>query len=416
VSETNGGAMSGTSMPAADPAMAEAMAAGERTMANDPPPVYRMMRDMMPAVEFIDGAIGSMGIICHRRDIEEAFRHPEIFASTEAVDLQNIRPLIPLNIDPPEHKKYRKILDPIFAPRAMAALEQPVADLANHLMDAFDGEPEIDFGPSFSIPLPSQVFLTLIGLPLEELPTFLEMKDGIIRPQAVLKKPAGHADVIAYQRKTALSIYEYFEKVLDDRARQPRDDILSRFLVTEVDGDQLTREEILDISFLFLIAGLDTVTSSLDCMFSFLARHPDHRRQIVEDPALIPAAVEEMLRFETPVIGVPRKAVQDTVLGGCPVKAGQQVTVLLGAGNTDDAEFGDGDVVRFDRDPNRHMAFGGGIHRCLGSHLARQELRVALREWHRRFPDYHVKPGVTLEYTTGIRSIDHFPLVFGPQP
>lgn len=395
---------------------AEGMAAGERLMANDPVPVYRMMRDAMPAVEFVDSPAGKMGIICHRRDIEEAFRHPEIFASTEAVDLSNVRPLIPLSIDPPDHKKYRKILDPLFAPRAMARLEQPVADLANHLMDAFEGEREINFSEAFSIPLPSQVFLTLLGLPLEELSTFLAMKDGIIRPQVVVGVKSGHPDAVAHQRKMAASIYEYFDKVLDEREREPRDDLLTGFLRTEIDGDRLTREEILDISFLFLIAGLDTVTASLDCMFSFLARNPGHRRQIVETPEIIPAAVEEMLRFETPVIGVPRMTAQDTVLGGCPIKAGQSVTVLLGAGNTDDVEFGDGDVVRFDRDPNRHMAFGGGIHRCLGSHLARQELRVAIREWHKRYPDYHVKPGVSLDYTTGIRSIDHFPLVLTAEP
>jgi cytochrome P450 len=394
----------------------EQMAEGNRLMANEPAPVYRMMREMMAAVEFVDSPAGPMGIICHRRDIEEAFRHPEVFASTEAVDLSNIRPLIPLSIDPPEHKKYRKILDPLFAPRAMAALERPVAELANHLMDAFEGQEEIDFGTAFSIPLPSQVFLTLLGLPLEELPTFLAMKDGIIRPQDVTGQPYGAPEVKAHQVATAQSIYDYFEAVLDERAQSPRDDLLSKFLVTEIEGDRLTREEILDISFLFLIAGLDTVTASLDCMMSFLARHPDHRRQIVEDPELIPSAVEEMLRFETPVIGVPRKAVQDYELGGCPIKAGQQVTVLLGSGNTDDVEFGDGDNVRFDRDPNRHMAFGGGIHRCLGSHLARQELRVALREWHKRYPEYHVKPGAELEYTTGIRSINHFPLVLRAAP
>lgn len=394
----------------------EAMTEGARLMANQPQMVYRSMRDMMPAVEFVDSPAGKMGIICHRRDIEEAFRHPEIFASAEVVDLQNVRPLIPLSIDPPDHKKYRKILDPLFAPRAMAALEQPVAELANRLMDVFEGQEEIDFGSAFSVPLPSQIFITLLGLPLDELPTFLAMKDGIIRPQEVVGVPGGHPDAVAHQQKTAASIYEYFEKVLDQRAREPKDDLLSRFLETEIEGDRLTREEILDISFLFLIAGLDTVTASLDCIFSFLARNPAQRRQIVDDPSVIPAAVEELLRFETPVIGVPRQAIVDTELGGCPVHAGDMVTVLLGAGNTDDTEFGDGDAVRFDRDPNRHMAFGGGIHRCLGSHLARQELRVAIREWHRRYPDYHVKPGVELDYTTGIRSIDYFPLVLRAEP
>ncbi len=389
----------------------DAMAQGARIMANEPHGVYRAMRDVMPAVEFVDTPAGRMGIICHRRDIEEAFRHPEVFASTEAVDLSNVRPLIPLNIDPPDHKKYRKLLDPLFAPRAVARLERPVADLANSLMDAFEGQDEIDFGPAFSVPLPSQVFLTLLGLPLDELPTFLAMKDGIIRPERVVGVHSGHPDARAHQQATARSIYEYFDRVLDERAQEPRDDLVTHFLAAEIDGDRLSREEILDISFLFLIAGLDTVTASLDCMFAFLARHPDHRRQIVADPSLIPAAVEELLRYETPVIGVPRKAVQDTLLGGCPVPRGAQVTLLLGSGNTDDVEFGDGDTVRFDRDPNRHMAFGGGVHRCLGSHLARLELRVALREWHKRHPDYHVAPGAELDFTTGIRSIDRFPLV-----
>jgi cytochrome P450 len=383
--------------------------------ANDPQPLYRAMRDSMPAVSIVDGPSGAMALVPHRRDVDEALRHPEIFASTEAVDLQNVRPLIPLGIDPPDHKKYRKILDPLFAPREVARLEQPIAELANELMDRFDGRHEIDFAAEFSVPLPSQVFLTLLGLPLDELPRFLAMKDGIIRPEHVVGCAPGAAEAIAHQKRTATSIYEYFEGLLDERAADPRDDLVTGFLATEIDGQRLTREDILDISFLFLIAGLDTVSASLDCMFAFLARHPDHRRLIVDDPSVIPSAVEELLRWETPVMGVVRQTTRDTELGGCPVAAGQSVTLLIGSANTDDAEFGDGDAVRFDRDPNRHVAFGGGIHRCLGSHLARLELRVALREWHQRYPDYSVRPGVELEYTTGIRSIDHFPLVLSPR-
>ena len=111
-------------------------------------------------------------------------------------------------------------------------------------------------------------------------------------------------------------------------------------------------------------------------------------------------------------MGVVRVALEDTELGGCPVRQGDQVTALLGAANLDEAEFDDADVVDFGREVNRHLAFGGGVHRCLGSHLARQELRIALREWHRRIPDYEVRPGTTLAYTGGIRSIDHFPMVF----
>jgi cytochrome P450 len=240
------------------------------------------------------------------------------------------------------------------------------------------------------------------------------MKDGIIRPGHVTGTAEGSAPAQAHQQQVADSIYEYFDKVLDERRLAPRDDLVSRFMSAEVDGATLSREDILDICFLFLIAGLDTVTATLDCMFSFLAQHPEHRRQLVEDPDVIPSAIEELLRWETPVMLVARAAVEDTMLGGCPVSRGDSVILMLGSANTDEDEVDDADLVRFDREVNRHIAFGGGIHRCLGSHLARMELRVALREWHRRIPEYSVRPGHTLVYTPSIRSIEYFPMVFGP--
>jgi cytochrome P450 len=179
-----------------------------------------------------------------------------------------------------------------------------------------------------------------------------------------------------------------------------------------VDGVQLSRHDILDICFLFLIAGLDTVTATLDCMVAFLAQHPEHRQQLVDDPSVIPSAIEELLRWETPVMGVVRVAMVDTELGGCPVAKGDSVMALLGSANCDEAEMADAGEVRFDREVNKHLAFGGGVHRCLGSHLARLELRVALREWHRRIPNYSLADDTTLIYTPGIRSIDYMPLVF----
>jgi cytochrome P450 len=355
-----------------------------------------------------------VGVLLSTKEvIDEALRHPEIYSSSmDAVDLKNKRPMIPLQIDPPDQKKYRKLLDPLFSPRKMAAMEDQVAVLVNSLIDNFIEKGEVDFAAEFSVPFPSQVFLTLLGLPLDELPTFLTMKDGIIRPDHVTGEVWGGKVASAYQQKIADSVYDYFDKVLDQREVERRDDLLSHFLDAEMEGQKLTREDILDICFLFLIAGLDTVTATLDCMFSFLAQHPEQRQQLVDDPTLIPAAIEELLRWETPVMGVARVAVQDTELGGCPIKKGDQVMIMLGSANTDDAEFPDGDVVRFDREVNRHLAFGGGIHRCLGSHLARMELRVALREWHRRIPEYQVEPGHTLVYTPAIRSIEHFPMQF----
>ncbi|BDB42646.1 hypothetical protein IWGMT90018_30920 [Mycobacterium kiyosense] len=196
--------------------------------------------------------------------------------------------------------------------------------------------------------------------------------------------------------------------------------MLSALIATHFKGEdaaaqeKLSREELLDICFLFLIAGLDTVTDSLDCFFVYLARHPEHRHQLVEQPDILPHAVEELLRWETPVPGVVRIAMQDVEVGGCPISKGERVSPLLGAANTDPAEFPDPELVDFARSPNRHRAFGGGPHRCLGSHLARMELRVALREFHRRIPDYEIPPGTELKNTAALRSVEALPLTFAP--
>jgi cytochrome P450 len=377
-------------------------------LARNPQPAYAMLRETAPVMR-LDG-VGV--IVSTRAGVDEVLRNPDVFSSSmSAHDLKTKRPLIPLQIDPPEHRKYRKILDPLFSPPRMKALEGSVAALVNRLIDRFVDDDEIDFTRQFSVPFPSQVFLTLFGLPLEELPRFLKMKDGAIRPDHVVGQPFGHPETEAYQQQTADSIYEYFERVLDQRAGERRDDLLSHLLHVEVDGDRLTREEMLDISFLFLIAGLDTVSASLDCFFGYLAEHPEARRKVVGEPESIPAVVEELLRWETPVMGAARVATRDVELGGCPISAGEHVMGLFGAANVDPAEFPDAEELRWDRESNRHLAFGGGIHRCLGSHLARLELRVALREWHRRIPDYRVKPEVELDYTPGIRTVVSFPML-----
>jgi cytochrome P450 len=258
------------------------------------------------------------------------------------------------------------------------------------------------------------VFLTLLGLPLDELPTFLKMKDGIIRPEQVVGTAFGSEEAVAYQKQIADSIYEYFDAVLDVREAKREDDILSMFLDAEVDGDRLTRHDILDICFLFLIAGLDTVTATLDCMYGYLCQHPDQQQLVRDDPSIIPNVVEELLRWETPVTGVARIATQDTEIGGCPVKGGTMVMALLGSGNTDEADLADADQVRFDRDVNRHLAFGGGIHRCLGSHLARRELRLVVEEWLAAIPDFTLAEGADpqIVWPPGTMHLKDLPLVF----
>lgn len=370
----------------------------------EPQPMYRALRESNPVFRSPQAVV-----LSRLADIEMALKHTELFSSNmDAVDLGNVRPLIPLQIDPPEHAKYRRILDPLFTPREMARREPLVTELVNEMIDRFAARGECDFHAEFAVPLPCTVFLQLLGLPLEDLDRFLLWKDGVIRPAGDSGFDRRHESSAG----VAQQIYEYFDKAIDEHIAVPRDDVLSAMIAADVGGQPLSREELLDICFLFLIAGLDTVTDSLDCFFVYLARHPQHRRQLVERPDVLPGAVEELLRWETPVPGVARVATQDVEVGGCPISKGERVSPLLGAANTDPAEFPDPETVDFTRSPNRHRAFGGGPHRCLGSHLARMELRVALREFHRRIPDYEIKPGTQLTYTAALRSVESLPLVF----
>jgi cytochrome P450 len=355
-----------------------------------------------------------VAIPASREAVETVLRHHEVFTSEFGLDLGNIRPLIPLSVDPPRHSKYRKILDTLFAPKRMDALEADVTVRVNHFIDAFIDKGECNFSDEYAELFPSSVFLGLMGLPWEELDTFLRLRDGILRPHTV--DPDAMSDPekrLKVTRAVGQEIYEYFGRMLDKRERRPTDDILSHFITAEIDGDRLTREDILDICFLFLIAGLDTVSDSLTCFYAFLATHPEHRRQLADNPGIIPAAVEELLRWETPVPGVPRMANSDYEVAGTVVPAGTMISVSIGAANVDPVEYPDGMEVRFDREANRHLSFGGGVHRCLGSHLARRELRVTLREWHRRIPEYSIKPGhEQLEYSPGLRHVKDLMLVW----
>ncbi|HYB81155.1 MAG TPA: cytochrome P450 [Mycobacterium sp.] len=380
------------------------------TIRRNPQSTYAQMRAAGPVVRVGDARV----VVSTLEATNEVLRHPELYSSLLTTGhLGNIRPLIPIELDPPEQRKFRKILDPLFTPKHLEYLNEPLEKLINELIDGFIDEPEIDFAERFSVPFPSQVFLTMFGLPLEERPRFLAMKNGIIRPFDVLGVAMNDPRAEEYKAKTVQSIYDYFNEVLDEREKEPKDDLLSGFITAEVDGERLTREDILDICFLLLIAGLDTVSASLDCFFRYLAEHPQERAKLIDDPDLSPLVVEELLRWESPVQLVARVATQDTELYGCPIHAGDVVNPFLGAANTDGTDFPNPDEVIWGRKANRHLAFGGGIHRCLGSNLARLELRIALRVWHSRIPHYRIKPGAELDYGIGVRSVTSFPMILG---
>lgn len=359
---------------------------------------------------------GRAVLISRRADVMAVLADPVLFSSGVGVTQTGAdRPLIPLQLDPPDHRKYRRILDPLFSLPRMREMEGAITDLARSLIEPLAAKEEVDFVQEFSLLFPSQVVLTMLGLPLDDLPYFLSLKDGFVRPESITGHSREHPDSVALLKRTANAIYAYFEIAIAQKRANPCDDLISGFLETEIDGERLSDNDILDVCFLLLIAALDTVSASLDCIFLHLANEPERRRAIVEDPSLVTTAAEELLRWESPVIMVARIATDDTEISGCPVRKGQVITALLGAANTDEDDLPDANVVRLDRESNRHLAYGRGIHHCLGVHLARIELRVALREWHARIPDYGVPSDFEPTFNTSIRSLASLPLRLGPQ-
>jgi cytochrome P450 len=350
-------------------------------------------------------------MIAGAKAVDEVLHDPKRFSSDpRAVYLGSDTGLIPLQVNPPEHVRYRKMLDPLFAPKKMLLLEERVAALVNRCIDSVIEQGRCDFSDTVAVPVPSGTFLELLGLPLSGLDRFLALKDDMIRPPG-----ATMAEQDARRTAAAQEVFALFGEALDDRHREGREDLLSHLARLEASGD-LTRVESLNICHLLLSAGLDTVTDTLECSLAYLARHPEHRRVLVEDPSVIPHAVEELLRYESPVPLIARVAEADTEVGGCPVHRDAPVHVLVASFNLDEAVFPDPFTVDFERNANGHISFGAGVHRCLGSHLARMELRVVLREWHRRIPDYGLAEGTVLMYSPALREIRHLPLEFAPGP
>jgi cytochrome P450 len=317
------------------------------------------------------------------------------------------RPLIPLMLDGDAHTKYRKLLDPLFAPKVIAKLEPRVRALSEELIDRFSADGKVEFFSAFCEPLPTKIFLTQLGLPLDDLPFLLWFKDGIIRPTDDEHRVSANTKMIEYL---------YAELDRREASGTPGDDLIGGFITAEVDGERLTREDVIDITFLLVLAGLDTVSASLSCIVDWFARNSDQRQRVLDDPTLLPAAIEELMRIETPVVAGGRFATADFEIGGEPVRSGDQLRVMWAAANLDDESFADPLTVDFDRPTNRHIAFASGFHRCLGSHLARLELRVALTVLHERIPDYALDPDLAAGYNNvAIRNVDPLPLVFTPR-
>ena len=376
-------------------------------MAEDRTEAYRILREAGPVVKTWRGYL-----LSSTECVEYALKHPELFSSKQAFDLVGSPlPMVPIAFDPPEHTRYRHVLQPFFGPRKTADWQPMVRSLVGTLIDSFVQRGSCDLVAELAVPLPAAVFLTLFGLPMADRDQLIAWKEGLLaNPMTGGGKPTEETIRVGGE------LFSYLVGHIERRRQHPggAEDLLGR-LLADTSGERLSDEELLGLSFLFVLAGLDTVTSALSTAFAALAAEPRLRRQIAADPTVIPAAVEELLRTDGPVVFLPRVASQDVELGGHTIPAGAEVQLAIAVANRDPAEHADPDEIDLRRQ-ERHYAFGGGPHRCLGSHLARMEMREVLAEWHSRIPEYELAPGFTprVPWPTGLVGLDSLPLVFPP--
>ena len=298
----------------------------------------------------------------------------------------------PISSDPPEHHWHRRLILPFFAPQAVAKYEQITRDLCNELIDKFVDAGEADSAADYAQQIPVRVIATMLGVPTDLSDTFT----GWVR--GVLEGGLMDQEVRLAARLNILNFF--FEQVADRQANPRENDLITTLLNSEIDGQKVPVEYVMGVCNLMLVAGVDTTWSSIGASLWHLAQHPEHRRQLRDNPDLWPAAVEELLRAYAPVT-MARIVDRDIEFQGCPMKAGDRVLMSLPAANRDPEQFENPDEVNFEREHNRHVAFGAGIHRCAGSNLARLELRVALQTWLERIPEFELVDPAAVTWAGG---------------
>jgi cytochrome P450 len=287
----------------------------------------------------------------------------------------------PITSDPPVHTWARKLLLPPFSVTSVAKYEQETRELCNELIDAIIDKGRADGAVDYAQQIPPRVIASILGIPKEEAATFTEWVRGFL--ELGLTDPE-------LRESSARSIFEYMIAQVALRKENPGDDLISYLLNEKVDGEPVPEPHIVGTCFLVLVAGIDTTWSSIGSAIWHLAQHPEHRKELIENPGLIDNAVEELLRAYSPVT-MARYVAEDTEYKGCPMSEGSKVLMNFPAANRDPRVFERPDVVDLHREKNPHIAFGVGIHRCAGSNLARMEMKVSIQEWLKRIPDFRLE-------------------------
>ncbi|CAM3131813.1 cytochrome P450 [Mycobacterium colombiense] len=357
--------------------------------------------------EYIDGALH----LYRHDDILTINRHPAVLGNGgRGGTFGHGAKLIPLEIDGEDHRKWRRLLDPMFAPKRVALLEAQVRELARELIDRFVSNGKAELSEDFCVPLPCLTFLRLVGAPVSDLDFFLEFKKGVLHPEGDTVE-----EIEANMAVAGGKLVEYFVGFLSDKRKtaHEQDDVIAKLITAEVDGEPISDADLINILFLLMFAGLDTVTCSMACIFTWLGRHPEERKRLVEDPSLIPAAVEELLRYESPVPSGIRYPQEDIDLGdGLVVRAGDEISAFWATANVDPTHFDNSLAVKLDRGRKDHMVFASGTHRCLGSHLARLELRLAVEELLQRIPEYSIDVDGLVFDNRAVRTIENIQISF----
>lgn len=353
----------------------------------DPYPVYRELRANSPAHWSREA---NSWVLSRYDDVSAALADPAtyssasgIFPTPPGVDMTEL--FLPMLImsDPPRHTQLRQIVSRAFTPRRIAALEPHIETLVKDLLDQTPEAGNWEFVSGFAGPLPAIVIADMLGVPRDDRDQFRAWSTTLIQSNPVRGEFGAGLDAAA-------ALYEYFTAFLAERRAHPQDDLMTALVQAEVDGEYLSEEELLGFCLLLLVAGHETTTNLLSNSAVVLAQHPDVRQQLADDPELVPAAVEELLRFDSPVQGLARTLTEPVELHGESMQTGDTVLLLFGSANRDDHAFPHADRFDVNRHPERQVAFGRGIHFCLGASLARLEARIALQTLLTRRPDWDV--------------------------
>ncbi|UXJ50145.1 cytochrome P450 [Pseudomonas citronellolis] len=346
---------------------------------------------------------GGHWVVTRADDINEVFKDYECFTSsmTNSIPVEKRPfPFPPVHFDPPQHTDYRNLLIPSFVPKAVSDLERKARQLTVDLIESFIDRGECEFYGDFALQMPIGIFLGLVDLPDTDRPYLLELADIVVR-----------SDDVSEVQKAYGKTWAYLGEVIAKRVAQPGVDLISTLVQADFGGRKLTQEELLGFGSVALFGGLDTVAATLGFVVNFLANNPGHRQKLIDNPALIPTAIEELLR-RFPVANLGRTVAKDLDFKGVCMKEGDPIQAPAVLANLDDRRFPDPLSVDFTRkDVIKHLTFGAGAHRCIGSFLARTELKVFLEEWLKRIPQFTITPNKQPVFKCGkVMAVINLPL------